>query len=389
MSDERCALVLEGGAMRGMYTAGVLDCFMDHDISFDAVIGVSAGALFGVNLLSKQRGRVIRYNKRFNSDKNYMGIRPLLREKNIVSTKYAYDIVPRELDPFDDEEYKKSDIPFYAVVTNIRTGKPEYVQIKSVFDQMDVLRASGSMPVVSKPVKLGNEWYLDGAVTDSIPYEHMLVTYAEKDGLTLCTVIMNAQSPDQYADTNTLLNYYFSNFKALSIAENENSAATDNTPDLGVMNEHGMYAKVSENYVVLPNNADFSSVKREAADMKSDNKDALATVRYKYGDHVVGCVDLLKSGAKVDLSYFDENSRQNVESDIIRIKPVYFLWVLVLIAVIILSIFMIRRISDNIYVLKHKWSIKKEQRERFREHKLERKQRRRRDNLKFSGRHKY
>lgn len=160
--------------MRGMYTAGVLDCFMDHDISFDAVIGVSAGALFGVNLLSKQRGRVIRYNKRFNSDKNYMGIRPLLREKNIVSTKYAYDTVPRELDPFDDEEYKKSDIPFYAVVTNIRTGKPEYVQIKSVFDQMDVLRASGSMPVVSKPVKLGNEWYLDGAVTDSIPYEHML-----------------------------------------------------------------------------------------------------------------------------------------------------------------------------------------------------------------------
>lgn len=216
-----------------------------------------------------------------------------------------------------------------------------------------------------------------------------LVTYAEKDGLTLCTVIMNAQSPDQYADTNTLLNYCFSNFKALSIAENENSAATDNTPDLGVMNEHGMYAKVSENYVVLPNNADFSSVKREAADMKSDNKDALATVRYKYCDHVVGCVDLLKSGAKVDLSYFDENSRQNLESDIIRIKPVYFLWVLVLIAVIILSIFMFRRISDNIYVLKHKWSIKKEQRERFREHKLERKQRRRRDNLKFSGRHKY
>ncbi len=174
MSETKTALVLEGGAMRGMYTAGVLDCFMDHGISFDAVIGVSAGALFGVNLLSKQRGRVIRYNKRFNGDKNYMGIRPLLKEKNIVSTKYAYDIVPRELDPFDDEEYKKSDIPFYAVVTNVKTGKPEYVQIKSVFEQMDVLRASGSMPIVSKPVKLGHQWYLDGAVTDSIPYEKML-----------------------------------------------------------------------------------------------------------------------------------------------------------------------------------------------------------------------
>ena len=119
MSDERCALVLEGGAMRGMYTAGVLDCFMDHDISFDAVIGVSAGALFGVNLLSKQRGRVIRYNKRFNSDKNYMGIRPLLREKNIVSTKYAYDTVPRELDPFDDEEYKKKHRQRYILQSDV------------------------------------------------------------------------------------------------------------------------------------------------------------------------------------------------------------------------------------------------------------------------------
>ena len=181
MSDERCALVLEGGAMRGMYTAGVLDCFMDHDISFDAVIGVSAGALFGVNLLSKQRGRVIRYNKRFNSDKNYMGIRPLLREKNIVSTKYAYDTVPRELDPFDDEELVEAGISWKEYVENTSDWgtyytkiNGEYVQIKSVFDQMDVLRASGSMPVVSKPVKLGNEWYLDGAVTDSIPYEHML-----------------------------------------------------------------------------------------------------------------------------------------------------------------------------------------------------------------------
>ena len=175
MSENRpkTALVLEGGAMRGMYTAGVLDCFMDHNIEFDAVIGVSAGALFGVNLLSKQRGRVIRYNEKFNGDKNYMGIRPLIRERNIVSTEYAYNIVPRKLDPFDDEEYMKSKTPFYAVVTNIKTGEPEYVQIKSVFKQMDVLRASGSMPVVSKPVKLGENWYLDDAVTDSIPYEKM------------------------------------------------------------------------------------------------------------------------------------------------------------------------------------------------------------------------
>lgn len=167
----KVGLVLEGGAMRGMYTAGVLDVFLEKCISVDAVVGVSAGALFGVNYLSRQKGRVIRYNKRFNSDKNYMGLRPLLREGNIVNTKYAYEEVPRKLDPFDDESYKKSGIPFYAVVTDIETGKPEYIQVYSAFEQMDVLRASGSMPFVSKPVLYNNKMYLDGGISDSIPFQ--------------------------------------------------------------------------------------------------------------------------------------------------------------------------------------------------------------------------
>lgn len=132
----RVGLVLEGGAMRGMYTAGVLDVFLEHGIRADCIVGVSAGALFGVNFLSGQKGRVIRYNKRFNSDKNYMGLRPLLREGNIVSTKYAYEDVPRRLDPFDDAAYKKSGVPFYAVVTNLETGLPEYIKIDSVFARM-------------------------------------------------------------------------------------------------------------------------------------------------------------------------------------------------------------------------------------------------------------
>lgn len=163
-------LVLEGGAMRGMYTAGVLDVFMENGITADRIVGVSAGALFGVNFLSGQQGRVIRYNKRFNGDKNYMGLRPLVREGNIVSTKYAYEEVPRRLDPFDNEKYKQSPADFYAVVTNVETGEPEYIRIESVFDQMDVLRASGSMPFVSKIVTIGDKHYLDGGISDSIPF---------------------------------------------------------------------------------------------------------------------------------------------------------------------------------------------------------------------------
>ncbi len=164
-------LVLEGGAMRGMYTAGVLDVFLDHKIKVDRIVGVSAGALFGINYLSGQKGRVIRYNKQFNSDKNYMGLLPLLREGNIVSTKYAYEDVPRRFDPFDDEQYQKSGVPFYAVVTEVKSGKPDYVQINSVFEQMDTLRASGSMPFVSRAVKIGEKEFLDGGISDGVPFQ--------------------------------------------------------------------------------------------------------------------------------------------------------------------------------------------------------------------------
>ena len=169
----KTGLVLEGGAMRGMYTAGVLDTFLEGGIRVDAVVGVSAGALFGVNYLSGQRGRVIRYNKRFNGDKAYMGLRPLLREGNLISTHYAYERVPRELDPFDDEAFQASGVPFYAVVTDTATGEPEYMRIQSAFAQMDTLRASGSMPFVSRPVKIGNREYLDGGIGDSIPFQWM------------------------------------------------------------------------------------------------------------------------------------------------------------------------------------------------------------------------
>lgn len=169
----KTGLVLEGGAMRGMYTAGVLDTFLEAGIRVDAVVGVSAGALFGVNYLSGQKGRVIRYNKRFNGDKNYMGLRPLLQEGNLISTHYAYERVPRELDPFDDEAFQASGIPFYAVVTDTATGEPEYIRIQSAFAQMDTLRASGSMPFVSHPVKIDAREYLDGGIGDSIPFQWM------------------------------------------------------------------------------------------------------------------------------------------------------------------------------------------------------------------------
>jgi len=167
----KVGLVLEGGAMRGMYTAGVLDIFLDNKIEVDGIVAVSAGVLFGVNYLSKQKGRAIRYNKKYAADKRYMGLKSYLRTGNIINKEFAYYEVPFKLDIFDQETYAQSKTDFYATITNVETGKPEYVKVKNVFEQMELLRATSAMPFVSKIVELDGEKYLDGGISDSIPIE--------------------------------------------------------------------------------------------------------------------------------------------------------------------------------------------------------------------------
>ena len=167
----KVGLVLEGGAMRGMYTAGVLDTFLENDVEVDGIIGVSAGVLFGVNYLSKQKGRVIRYNKRFINDKRYMGLWSLLTTGNIINKEFSFYEVPQKLDIFDNDTFKKSKIDFWATVTNMETGNAEYIKLDDLFAQMEVLRATSAMPYVSKIVELENGKYLDGGISDSIPVE--------------------------------------------------------------------------------------------------------------------------------------------------------------------------------------------------------------------------
>ena len=167
----KIGMVLEGGAMRGMYTAGVLDVFLDKDIRVDGIIGVSAGVLFGVNYCSKQRGRALRYNKRFCKDKNYMSLYSLIKTGNLINKQFAFYDVPLIHDVFDTEEYKKSKTKFYATVTNVKTGLAEYIELDDIIAQMEVLRATGAMPYVSKIVDYEGESYLDGALADSIPID--------------------------------------------------------------------------------------------------------------------------------------------------------------------------------------------------------------------------
>ena len=156
----KTGLVLEGGAMRGMFTCGIIDIFINNDIKFDGVVGVSAGAIFGVNYPSKQAGRVISYNLEYIKDKRYMGLGSLIKTGDLINKDFAYYTVPLEYYPFDFETYHNSGIPFYACVTNMETGQPEYYQINDFDFGMEVLRASASMPFVTRPVMLNGKPFL-------------------------------------------------------------------------------------------------------------------------------------------------------------------------------------------------------------------------------------
>ncbi len=163
-------LVLEGGAMRGLFTAGVLDVFMENGIKFDNVIGVSAGACFGCNYVSGQVGRTIRYNMKYARDKRYCSVSSLIRTGDIFGGEFCYHTLPTELDKFDEAAFIDSGIPFYMVVTDIETGEAGYHRMRDAsYEELEWMRASSSMPLVSNIVEIGGGKYLDGGMTDAIP----------------------------------------------------------------------------------------------------------------------------------------------------------------------------------------------------------------------------
>lgn len=166
-------LVLEGGAMRGLFTAGITDVMMEAGIEPDGLIGVSAGAAFGCNYKSRQPGRAIRYNKRFARDKRYCSWQSWLKTGDLYNAEFGYHIVPAKYDIFDDKAFNENPMEFYVVCTDVTTGKAVYKQLKeSTPLTYDWIRASASMPLASKVVELEGQKVLDGGVADSIPLEY-------------------------------------------------------------------------------------------------------------------------------------------------------------------------------------------------------------------------
>ena len=167
----KIGLVLEGGAMRGLFTAGVLDIFLDNNVEVTDVVGVSAGTLFGVNYVSKQRGRALRYNLKYINDKRYMNVKSWLKTGNLINKDFTYYKLPFQLDVFDNKTFKESPINFFATVTNIETGEAEFVKIEDAYKQMETLRATSALPFISEIIEVGDKKYLDGGISNSIPID--------------------------------------------------------------------------------------------------------------------------------------------------------------------------------------------------------------------------
>lgn len=176
MSEEvKVGLVLEGGGQRGIYTAGVLDELMAHNIQADGLIGVSAGIIHGVSYISEQYGRNARYFVKYRSDKHFMSLYSLITSGNICGKEFCYDKIPNELAVFDYDRFREraAAIPVYACCSNLETGEPEYIRLYDAREDMDAIRASASLPLVSETVEFKGMKLLDGGSTDSIPVAAM------------------------------------------------------------------------------------------------------------------------------------------------------------------------------------------------------------------------
>ncbi len=181
----QAGLVLEGGGMKGVYTAGVLDFFLDKGLEFSSVYGVSAGACHMTSYLSKQRGRALDISIDYLKSRKYCSVESLLTTGDLFNVQTAYHLVPDYLNPFDYEAFKKYEGRAYAVATDIESGMPVYFRVRDVRKDMDAIRASASLPLVSRNVRIGNHLYLDGGISDAIPIRKSILDGNSKNVVVL------------------------------------------------------------------------------------------------------------------------------------------------------------------------------------------------------------
>lgn len=190
-------LVLEGGAMRGQFTAGVLDFFMEHGLWAEQVIGTSAGALNGYSYVAGDLGRSCYLNVKYCTDWRYLSMQSFARTGNAFGAEFVFDTIPNELEPFNYEAFRNSPLKLTTVASNLETGEADYFTFGDPQDDIDYLRASSAMPLVSKTVEVDGKKLLDGGSCDSIPLLYSITTEAEKHIVVLTQDSTYVKSPNK------------------------------------------------------------------------------------------------------------------------------------------------------------------------------------------------
>lgn len=191
-------LILEGGGMRGVYTAGVLDFFLDQKLIFKTCYAVSAGACHACSYYSHQRGRALKTAVDYLHDPRYASVRSLLISGDYFGVKMVYDEIPNQLIPFDYETFRDSQADLFAVATNCRTGRAEYLPVQDLRHDLNMIQASSSLPGMSRMVVINGAHYLDGGIADSIPLHKSLADGHEKNVVILTQHRGYLKGPNQW-----------------------------------------------------------------------------------------------------------------------------------------------------------------------------------------------
>ena len=191
----QAGLVLEGGGMKGVYTAGVLDFFLDKDIEFSSVYGVSAGACHMCSYLSKQRGRAMDVSIDYLDSGKYCGVESLVTTGDIFNVATCYHLIPEYLHPYDYEAFARYPGRAFSVATDIVSGKPEYFRIRDMRKDIVKIQASASLPLVSRNVKIDGGLYLDGGISDSIPLQKSVIDGNRKNVVVMTKEVGYVRKP--------------------------------------------------------------------------------------------------------------------------------------------------------------------------------------------------
>ena len=232
----RLGLIVEGGGVRAIYAAGVLDALLELNLPLSGVIGVSAGAIHGCSFVSKQKGRSLRLYRRFMNDYRFCSFKSFFKTGNIVDPHFCYHEIPTYLDPFDETAFENSGIRFFVGCSNLETGRAEYLELKNMFNDIDGLRASASLPYLSEIVKFRGMKLLDGGCTDRIPLKAF-----QSMGFDINIVVMTKPRTHKVKDADAWLaplvyrNYpnFYKAFQASSIEYERTQRYIDEQEQLG------------------------------------------------------------------------------------------------------------------------------------------------------------